>query len=246
MNIVPFPIDLPPGIGELLGKLFSAGADELGLVGRDIVRQFRFNLQLRYFQKLKQKCEAAHIQVGQVKLPLLLDVINWGAVEEDEDLQELWVNLLANAADVRQTILVRKAFPEILRQISKKEDAVYLSNMYEIEKKTVGYVNRNFPMAAAGMEPQKPALDEISYDNLKRLGLIEPSGTQSPVEDLGVGKNQYRILSYENDRITALGSALIEACQPPKSYGLKKGRELGQRMGHLGCPLTIQSVPSMG
>jgi len=64
--------------------------------------------------------------------------------------------------------------------------------------------------------PPKP-LDSISYDNLKRLGLIDENEETVPVVDLGAGANQFRVLTLERYIITSLGSAFISACRSPKS-----------------------------
>ena len=63
--------------------------------------------------------------------------------------------------------------------------------------------------------PPKP-LDPVSYDNLKRLGLIEANDETVPVVKLGAGADQYRFLTGERFVITSLGCAFIAACRAPR------------------------------
>lgn len=59
-------------------------------------------------------------------------------------------------------------------------------------------------------------LDDVSYDNLRRLGVIIENDDTVPVVALDVGVNQFRFLTTERYAITSLGLALVLACRPPK------------------------------
>lgn len=163
-------------------------------------------------------CEKAGIEPKAVKIPLLFDILDRATLEEDDTLQDLWANLLANAADPRELVRVRTTFPEILRHISK-EEAIYLEEMFEINASTTGHTDRGYlPDSDEEMEVTLPPkrLDDVSYDNLRRVGVIIESEDTVPVAALEVGVNQYRFLTAERYAITPLGIALVMACRPPK------------------------------
>lgn len=222
MNLIPVPIELPAWITELLKRMIAPAAEEAGQMGRDLIKYARARTQIRFFEKLRQRLDSAHVDIKHVSLPLLSDILQRGTIEEDPDLQTLWVNLLANAADSREHVLIRTAFPQILSQISKDE-ALYPIEMLEVNKKTTGFIPRYVPveeweffMPKKDREPS-PRLDAVSYDNLRRLRLIELSEEMAPVQTYETGEKQYEYLTDEIYVITSLGVAFIEACQMPKT-----------------------------
>jgi hypothetical protein len=217
MTIVPVPVQLPAWVTDILGKIAGPAAEELGLTLRDRVRLFRFERQLRLLGQFKSICEKAGIEPKAVRIPLLFDILDRATLEEDDNLQDLWANLLANAADPRGLVRVRTIFPEILRHISK-EEAIYLEEMVEINANTTSYTDRAYlPDSEKEMEVTLPPkrLDDVSYDNLKRLGVVIENEEMVPVAALEVGVNQFRVLTTERYAITSLGFALVMACRPP-------------------------------
>jgi hypothetical protein len=196
MTLVPVPIELPPWVNDLLQKMIVPTAEEVGLIGRDLVRYSRAGIQILFFEKFRKKCEQAHINLKHVSLPFLFDVVQRGTIEEDGDLQELWANLLANAADSREQVAVRTMFPDILRQISS-EEARYLNDMLDL------------------MEGEtKPYLDWISYDNLRRLRLIDADS--NAMNDVIRHPRQYQKLTPDAFWLTSLGEAFVKACRAPR------------------------------
>jgi abortive infection alpha-like protein len=197
MTLVPIPTELPAWVGELLQKLILPAAEDVGFIGRDIVRYYRARIQIFFFEKFKVLCEQKHITLKHVALPLLFDIIQKGTIEENEELQDLWVNLLANAADSREQVLVRTMFPDILRQISSQE-ARYLNEMLDL------------------MEGEtKPHLDSVSYDNLRRLRLVDAD--PNAMDDFMRLPRQYRQQTPESFWLTSLGEAFVKACRAPKT-----------------------------
>jgi hypothetical protein len=218
MTLIPVPVPLPAWITDVFSKIAGPAAEELGLTLRDRVRLYRFEREVRLLEKFKQICSNAHIEPKSVKIPLLFEIIDRATLEDDDDLQDLWANLLANAADPRELVRVRTTFPEILRHISK-EEAVYLVEMFEISTATTGYTDRGFlPDTEEEMEVALPPkrLDDVSYDNLRRLGVIIENENTVPISAMNVGVNQFRYLTTERYAITSLGVALVTACRTPK------------------------------
>ena len=52
------------------------------------------------------------------------------SLQEDEDLQEIWANLLANTADIRQVDVISPAFPLILKELGAR-DVKFLDVLYQ-------------------------------------------------------------------------------------------------------------------
>lgn len=209
-------------IESIVKTLAGPAAEEIGLSFRDSVQVWRLKRQVRYFKRVETICAEAGIKPQSVKLSLLFDVMERATLEEDDELQDLWANLLANAANPSGQVRVRTMFPELLRYITK-EEAIYLNEMFEINEIATGYTGREFlPQVDDEMEVSLPPkrLDEVSYDNLKRLGLIVENDETVPVVPLGAGVNQFRFLSIERYNISSLGVAFVTACRVPPKSGL--------------------------
>ena len=116
-------------VTDLIDKIAGPAAEELGLTIQDQVRVFRFRLQLRLWHEVKQICEEAGIQPQRVPLKVLLPIVENASLEEDDDLQEIWANLLANAADPRQLSPVLASFVDILKELSA-QDVKFLDKFY--------------------------------------------------------------------------------------------------------------------
>jgi hypothetical protein len=113
---------------QLILSLFGPAADEAGLILRDYVRYYR-ERQIRFFQRTRAVLSEANIEPQRVPLKLLKPIIENATIEEDDNLQDIWANLLVNAADVRAYANVEPTFPTILKDLSSREvrflDALY-------------------------------------------------------------------------------------------------------------------------
>jgi hypothetical protein len=220
MTLVPIPVHLPEWVGDLLQKMIAPATEEAGQMGRDLVKYYRAGIQIRFFEKFRSRCEKAHINLGHVNLPLLFDIVQRGTIEEDEDLQDRWANLLANATDSRGQILVKTAFPDILKQISRDE-ANYLDELFEIMGKAGVRMVRTYDEEEG---EHTPKLDPVSYDNLQRLRLIDANPETIPevavtasLDELRAGGPRYKRLTQETYELTFLGEAFVRACKAPKA-----------------------------
>ena len=101
----------------------------MGLTIQDHVRVFRFKRQVRLWQRVMQICAEAGIEPKRVPLKLLAPMVESASLEDDDDLQDVWANLLANAADPRAVIGVAAAFSGILRELSSR-DVKFLDALY--------------------------------------------------------------------------------------------------------------------
>src|SRR5450759_499243 len=102
---------------DLIQSLFGPAASEAGLMLQDHVHHFRVRRQVRLFDGTAARLKEAGIEAKQVPLKLLAPIIDGASVEENDDLHDIWSNLLANAADPRtDTRHVLPSFPNVLRE----------------------------------------------------------------------------------------------------------------------------------
>lgn len=69
----------------------------------------------------KRKLHDAGVSPKEVPLKIIHPMIEAAVLEEDPDLQTVWANLLANAADPRTLSPVSVTFPTILKELSSRE-----------------------------------------------------------------------------------------------------------------------------
>ena len=114
---------------DLLRKLAGPGVEELGLTIRDSVRVFRIKRQLRLFERVQHMLNEAGAEPNRVPLKILVPVIEGASLEEDDELQDLWAALLANAATSGDA---RAAYAEVLRQLSRHEVLLLRMALYYV------------------------------------------------------------------------------------------------------------------
>ncbi|MGC2742830.1 MAG: Abi-alpha family protein [Candidatus Angelobacter sp.] len=211
-------------IESIVKTLAGPAAEEIGLTFRDSVKVLRFKRQARLFKRVEEICAETAIKPQAVKLSLLFDIVDKASLEEDDDLQELWAQLLANAANPKHDALISTAFPDILKQISK-EEAIFLEDLYLHGKSAAStYVMvrepANSPVSKAVLSSSsgRPAVSLVHQDNLTRLGLIKlieveplPGFSKRLTESLMSGYRQ-----GQQWTLTALGSAFVKACTNAK------------------------------
>jgi hypothetical protein len=194
-------------IESIVKTLAGPAAEEIGLSFRDSVQVWRFKRQIRLFERVKQICNEAGMQPKAVKLPLLFEIVDKASLEEDDDLQDRWANLLANAADPKQDVLVLTAFPDILRQISK-EEALFLEDMSLRRMKSRPAEEWATLAGRAILTSEPVTVAPVYEDNLRRLGLIEE--TDAPFSRVALGPFGKDKRTWQ---LTELGLKFVRACK---------------------------------
>jgi hypothetical protein len=105
---------------NFLSKLVTPAFEETGLLIKDQVTRWRFNNQVKMINKAKVYCEKNHINPKAVSLKLLVPLLDYSGIEEDEVMQDKWAILLSNLVDSEQNI-ENHVFPYILSQLSSGE-----------------------------------------------------------------------------------------------------------------------------
>lgn len=75
------------------------------------------------------------VQPKEVPLNILYPLLEGASLQEDPSLQDLWANLLANAADPRQERPVLPSFQDALKNLTSK-DAAFLTAVYRSAEDT--------------------------------------------------------------------------------------------------------------
>jgi hypothetical protein len=188
----------------------------VGILG-DNVRSWRIQNQFGILQKTKKKVEDSGLKMSQIKLKELCCLIDYSSLEEDENMQEKWSNMLSNA--ITRKYSLKLVYIELLKQISNEDLKLLYCIKNLIEKDEEQKQN---PSTIDGLDIDKitvkkfrtyTTIDQIKkgssnigdftdidimIDNLERLNII----------------NYGPITTYNGRivRFTSLGKGFLEAC----------------------------------
>ena len=135
--------DMDPLVGKALAKAGIEAADLLkkesesfltaalgepakafgGLVADRINARRHANL-IKITVAAKHKLDAAGVSPKEVPLKIIHPMIEAASLEENPDLQTIWANLLANAADPRQEHPVHPSFILMAKELTPRESDV--------------------------------------------------------------------------------------------------------------------------
>lgn len=93
--------------------------------------------------KAAEKVKASGLPAHAVRDKLLRAVVEDGSMEDDEEMQERWATLLANAATDKDEI--RLAYPRILAELEPKE-ALLLERLWEKTPNPAEEPSRRLPL----------------------------------------------------------------------------------------------------
>jgi hypothetical protein len=126
-------------VSDLVQSLFGPAAEEAGLMLKDHVRVYRAARQARLYIRTAAIFERLGVRPKQVPLKLLFPIIENASVEDTDELQDRWANLLAHAANPNERDTVNPSFPTILRELTPRQarflDAVYDEALQRLEKR---------------------------------------------------------------------------------------------------------------
>lgn len=126
---------------SFLEKLVMPAIEETGLLIKDQVTMLKFKTQVKMLNHAKVLCEKNGINPKAISLKLLVPLLEYAGLEEDELLQNKWAVLLSNLVDSQQNI-ENHVFPYILSQLSHKEYVV-LEKVYEEKVERVNKANHD-------------------------------------------------------------------------------------------------------
>jgi Abortive infection alpha len=229
-------------INDLISALFGPAAEEAGQMLRDEVRSYRRLRRARLWARTQSALRKLGVSPKPVPSKLLSPIIDNASLEDDDDLQDIWANLLANAADPRERNKIHPSFPAILKELTAQDvkflDALYNAALelgkgthYTLSLDRVPIDPRSLQAiySAAGLANARPPQDEwlemtqqsdlndfremqVSMNTFEREGIIAKV-YEMPIRDGNT--NTYALgMAYS---FTSLGASFVAACQAPKA-----------------------------
>ena len=201
-------IDGATKAGQFISQYLKGPLAEAFGIIEDKLKYLRWERRVRLMDRATEFLHRRGLSepTRSVSMSTIVPILQLGSMEEDNSLQDLWAQLLVNAADADSGVIVEPAFIGILQNLSSR-DAAILDKVYSVpmsEENKALYMH-DHPAKVLTERPTveiDPSVDvQMSLGNLSRLGLIDGAMFWG-----GGPTNRY---AYQ----TVLGRAFMKACR---------------------------------
>ena len=205
-------VDAVAKLGTFIDNTFgNAIKNGLGLIG-DKLAYYRLERAIELQRKVEERLKAKGINARKyVPVSFGLPIFEKATVEENDNMQQLWANLLTNAMDPKYTGKITRNFASIL------------ADMEPIDARILDMIVRGYEHLPDADKPETlfvlaklsanigVGLDECenSVRNLMRLGLFKPGTVQG-----GMSFGEHTVSAYKDTEmfgVTGLGIAFHKA-----------------------------------
>jgi hypothetical protein len=210
-------IEATQELGRFVSRITTEPLETVMGILNDKLQFVRWERKLRLAERGRQILDQRGIQGPLRPIPykLALPIIENASLEDNDELQDLWANLIASAVDPKFEGLIRAAYIDIIRQLEVIDvhllNAVYESYQQWLEERL-----------REGKEPGSGYCLPIHHKVYKNH-IIERLGISSSVYDDSTD-NLIRVRCvglyfYHSGEIfiTFLGVSFVEACTRPRS-----------------------------
>lgn len=208
-------IDMVASAGGALRHLLGDSLEQLGGIVSDWARYYRYKNLLEVMDKFSRIAAERRIAGKTTPLPpqFALPLLEGASLESEDDVQELWAGLLANAADPARTLELKKVYIEILRGLQPLDVRLLralsrpdLDEAYGIHNGATLNANALAILAGADVEDA-----QISLQTLARYGCVLDSW-ENTIQGLDTGYAGFRVNNpNSNFRLSHLGHRLVSA-----------------------------------
>ncbi|MCR4320648.1 MAG: DUF4393 domain-containing protein [Candidatus Brocadiaceae bacterium] len=204
-------------LGGFFARVFNEPIAEVSGMITDKLRFVRWQRLVQMSDDVNKILKERGVKETQAVPPkLALPIFEEGSLENDENIQQMWNHLLANAMDPQFNGELRYGFIDIIKNITGIE-AVILNNFYEILKRD-GYIRDLANITNYSLKKEQimkmVSIDENTYQvsifNLMRMQCIGPAILKG-----GISMGNEPITIYKGTDavvLTPLGVKFIEAC----------------------------------
>src|SRR4051794_16792901 len=205
-------VDAVAKFGRFVDNTFgNAIKNGLGLIG-DRLAYYRFERAIELQRKVEERLKAKGVHSRKyVPVSFGFPIIEKATIEEDDNLQQLWANLLANSADPKYTGKITRNFISILADIEPIDARI-------LDLVVRGYVElsdeqKSSTLFVLGKMSENTGITlsdcENSVRNLMRLGLLKPGTVQGSLKF-----GDHTVSAYKDTEmfgVTGLGMAFHRA-----------------------------------
>ena len=205
--------------GDLLTKLFGGSAEQIGGIAEDYFAEIRQKLAGKrqsqrvetVLSKTEYVIEDAGFEPKEVPDEILIPLLQAASLQDDATLQDMWANLLANAANPEGEP-IRRVFINILCELSPN-DALFLDKFIDAPEPPFGMPYPEMMLAEFHPTGDSDAV-QITLAVLRRSQLIDQHfAVTVPGDPSAIGGSNPIPPTYT---VSGLGMAFVRACRAPK------------------------------
>lgn len=185
---------------QIIFNLLGPASQEAGKFVGDALQNLRFERTLKMIDRAKQLLAERGIKPQVVGTKIIVPLIQYCSLEDDEDLTFRWAGLLASAVSGEE---LHSSYPRLLAELTPL-DARILDQAYD--QKVSGKPLLKVDDWKGLDMPDKDQL-RITMDNLYRLRLLAPF----------LSNKNWPESQFHNASITPLGVDFVQKCRGPQS-----------------------------
>jgi hypothetical protein len=220
-------IEATQQVGSFLSDLIDEPLEAVVGILTDRLQFIRAGCQLRLVERWRDVLRARNIQGALRIVPpkLAFPIIENASLEEDGELQDLWINLLASAVDPNHKAPIRSAFIGILKQLEVIDVHVLNAIFAETrqtddpsEDKLAAFLRQNLVSPTRIVNKLNIDLEayETAIDNLLRVRCVSSNveyvRNAGPAGYAGSRGDLLNHADYDLVCLTPLGLRFISAC----------------------------------
>jgi hypothetical protein len=207
---------------EKMGGFFSKVLDEpiteaVGIIG-DKLKFMRWQRKLRIVDEVNKILDQKGVTSTRPIPPkLAIPILEQACLEENDELQDLWCNLIANSLDPNFKAEIRYSFIEIIKSMTSL-DAKILKYIYETTEETNKTTNfRDHPVDFFRIKDEMNVSNvetELSLNNLQRVQCVRNNDINDLRRQVNsiIKKQKSPLIQHSSYVITPLGVAFVLAC----------------------------------
>lgn len=222
-NTLAITKELRGFLASIFGPLLGPATEEIGQYIADPIRIARQERLLKYAEKSQKQIEGLSATPQVIKPKILFPIVEYSTLEDDDYLQDKWVNLLTSAAIGNY---IHPSYPRILSELSpldaKLLEVIFKSHQEEegerqqLEKiRAITFGTELLPGHSSEMLAESLSVNleliEISLGNLERLNLCSKLEINIEPKEIVIGDRK----SYIRYLISPLGASFVAVVRRP-------------------------------
>lgn len=218
-------IEATQALGRFVSRITTEPLETVMGILNDKLQFVRWERKLRLADRGRELLQQRGVQGPLRPIPykLALPIVEHASLEDDDELQDLWANLLASAVDPKFDGLIRAAYIDIIRQLEVVDvhllNVVYESYKAWLDAEQRTAIHKDYYFSPINHGVSKADITdtlgisfsayENSVDNLMRVRCLASYKDDEPINKYRTATVDYR---YEFVCITSLGVGFVETC----------------------------------